>query len=164
VLAPDGAPVQAGTVAVERPLWELQAREAIRDTIGAYTHAGDGFRLDDLAACFTEDGVLQMGEEPIAGRAAIVDYLASLRLAPATLPTDRRLYVRHHVSSIRIESVTAEEARAMSYFFVMTPIGPDHWGRYRDRLVPSGGRWLLAHRHVLVDDVAATSLFRAEPR
>ena len=57
-------------------LWELQAREQIRDTIGAYHENGDRFRLEDLAACFTEDGVLEVkGRSPAVGRAAIVEML-----------------------------------------------------------------------------------------
>jgi SnoaL-like domain len=135
--------------------WELAAREAIRDTIARYAHAADGGRFDDLAACFHEDGVLEVsGSERLEGRAAIVAYLGGVGrdLAAAnTVP-----YVRHHVSSTLIEVVGPEEATARSYFFVVSERGPDHWGRYRDRLAPVGstGRWLLTHRLARTDPSA----------
>src|SRR5436190_20656615 len=98
-----------------RGLWELDARERIRDTIAAYHEAGDRFRLDDLAACFTENGVLEIrGQAPAVGRAAIV----ALVNRPASEPAPPGFYVRHHVSSVRIESVAPDEARSTAYFLV----------------------------------------------
>ena len=42
---------------------------------------------------------------------------------------------------------------------MITDIGLDHWGRYRDRLVPVGERWLLAQRSVKTDGYAPGSFF-----
>ncbi len=141
-------------------LWELQAREAIRDTIATYTVAGDRLRLDDLAGCFTADGVLEIrGRPPITGRAAIVEFIGRVPAGSRADPPPDGAYVRHHVSSVRIESVTHDEARATSYFLVLTSIGPDHWGRYRDVLVPDEGRWRFRHRYVAVDGHAPGSRF-----
>jgi hypothetical protein len=42
-------------------IWELEAREQIRDTIARYAHCVDGGRFDDLVALFTPDGVLEVG-------------------------------------------------------------------------------------------------------
>jgi hypothetical protein len=49
--------------------------------------------------------------------------------------------------------VQPDEALVASYFTVITEIGLDHMGRYRDRFVPVGvdGRWLIAHRFVSTD-------------
>jgi len=150
-----------------RELWELDARERIRDTIAAYHEAGDRYRLEELAACFTEDGVLEIrGEEPCVGRAAIVALL-SQRVDGAgggRGGAGEKFYVRHHVSSVRVASVTRTEAHTTAYFLVMTPIGPDHWGRYRDAFVPVGDRWLFKHRFVAVDDHAPGSRFRQRNR
>jgi hypothetical protein len=145
-------------------LWELQAREAIRTTIATYTASGDRFRLTELVDCFMPDGVLEIrGREPLVGRQAIFDALSArpARVESAAGGSDgtARFYLRHHVSSIRIESVDRTEARATSYFLAITPIGPDHWGRYRDRLVPDGDRWRFAHRLVAVDDHAPDSFY-----
>jgi len=40
---------------------------------------------------------------------------------------------------------------------VVTHIGLDHFGRYRDTLVPDGGTWLIRHRKVSTDWAAPNS-------
>ncbi len=137
-------------------LEELVARERIRDTIARYNHAGDRGRLDELSACFTEDGVLEIRDEaPIAGRAAIRRSLTEVvtRLEVAT----ERPLLRHHVSSVRVELEGPDRARAASYFLAITEVGPDHWGLYLDRFARVGGAWLIAHRRVRVDGAAPSS-------
>ncbi len=140
-------------------LWELVVRESCRDTLAQYSHAGDRFLLDEFAAAFCEEGVLEIrGNEPITGRAAIVDRFGGQTAAMRARNTARqqaaeapRRIVRHNVTNIRFESVSPEEAVVASYFTVFTEKGPDHLGRYRDRLVPVGERWLIAHRFVSTD-------------
>jgi len=150
-------------------LWELAAREACRDTLAQYTHAGDRYLLDEYAAAFCEDGVLEIrGQEPIRGRAAIMARFGGASgAAEARTAADaarargaERRIVRHNVTNVRFESVTPEEATVASYFTVFTEVGTDHMGRYRDRLVPVGGRWLIAHRFVSTDWRAPDSVFR----
>ena len=65
----------------------------------------------------------------------------------------------HNVTNVRFETVTPSEAVVASYFTVFTEVGPDHMGRYRDRLVPVGDRWLIAHRFVSVDWHSPDSTF-----
>ena len=135
--------------------WELQAREAIRHTVAAYNAAGDRGRLDELAATFAPDGALQIGDDPPSvGREAIVRDLGEMiRLDPAPR------FVHHHVAGLHFRSVTPEAIETSSYFQVLTDAGLDHWGRYRDRFVPVGDRWLIAHRRVVADAFAPTSCF-----
>ena len=76
--------------------------------------------------------------------------------------TPRRI-VRHNVDNIRFELVTPGEITVASYFTVFSNAGLDHLGRYRDRFVPVGERWLIAHRFVSVDWRSPDSLF-AEAR
>src|SRR2546427_8398227 len=53
-------------------LWELAAREAIRETVARYAHLVDRGRIDELVELFVEDGVLEAGgRPPPRGRAAI---------------------------------------------------------------------------------------------
>ncbi|MFI6315604.1 hypothetical protein ACIBEK_36310 [Nocardia fusca] len=47
--------------------------------------------------------------------------------------------------------MTDTEIRTAAYFQVLGPQGLDHWGRYRDLLVPHEGRWRFRHRLVRVD-------------
>jgi SnoaL-like domain len=149
-------------------LWEVAAREACRDTLAQYTHAGDRFLLEEFAAAFCEDGVLEIrGEGKLVGRAAIIERFGGVTGAHATRQAaaasrdkgaSRRI-VRHTVSNIRFESVSRTEAIVASYFTVFTHIGLDHMGRYRDRLAPVGDRWLIAHRFVSTDWRAPASIF-----
>jgi hypothetical protein len=132
--------------------WELAARERVRDTYASYTHAGDRFRLAELAACFAEDGVLEVkGGGTAVGRDAIVVMLSGARRDPD--PAEEIPRIRHFIANIAFTSMTPEQIGASAYFQVLTQHGPDHWGRYRDVFVPVGGRWLLAHRLVAVDTV-----------
>jgi hypothetical protein len=132
-------------------LWELAARESIRETIARYAQRADRGRFEELAELFTSDGVLAIeGEGPLEGRAAIVDYLTGVGrdlVAAATAVPQ----LRHHVSSLSITMVSETEANAACYFLAVTEHGVDHWGRYRDRLVPDGDEWLFAHRSVRTD-------------
>jgi hypothetical protein len=148
-------------------LWELIARESCRDTLAQYTHAGDRFLLEEFAAAFCEDGVLEIrGSEPITGRAAIIERFGGRSSATSARQTAReqppgaaRRVVRHNVTNIRFEALSAHEAIVSSYFTVFTEVGADHMGRYRDRLVPVGERWLIAHRFVSTDWRAPDSTF-----
>src|SRR3546814_14204381 len=62
-----------------------------------------------------------------------------------------RRIVRHSVTNVRFVSVEPTEARVESYFTVITEIGLDHLGRYRDVLVPAGEEWLIKRRQVSTD-------------
>jgi SnoaL-like domain len=135
-------------------LWELSARERIRDTVARYNWSGDAGRLHDLAETFCEDGVLEIrGSEPVRGRAALVEFLSSVTTSSNATAGVRRI-VRHNVTNIRFTEVTPDEAHVACYFTVFTEIGLDHYGRYRDVFVPVGGErseWLIRHRFVSTD-------------
>jgi hypothetical protein len=147
-------------------LWELVARERIRDTLAAYTWSGDAFRLDGLASTFFEHGVLELaGRDPIVGRAAIVEFLGR-RVTPAEGTDDDRRreaakavaseqgirrIVRHNIANVRFVELTPEMARVESYFTVFTEVGLDHMGRYRDVFEPADDLWLISHRFVSTD-------------
>jgi len=131
--------------------WELVARERIRDTLARYSWSGDGLRLDELVLAFCEDGVLEVrGREPIAGRSAIADFIGGVGAAGDEAAAVPRI-VRHNLANVRFVEVTESAARVESYFTVLTEIGLDHYGRYRDRFVPVGDDWLIAHRLVSTD-------------
>jgi hypothetical protein len=139
-------------------LWELVAREQVRHTISSYTFGGDRGRLDELAAAFAPDGILQIEQDDVsAGRAAIIERLSQV-VAMDRHPT----HMHHHVSGIHFRSVAENEIEVSSYFLVVTDIGADHWGRYRDRFVPVDDRWLIARRQVVTDGYAERSAFRPE--
>ncbi|HKP43169.1 nuclear transport factor 2 family protein [Mycobacterium sp.] len=135
-------------------LWELVARERIRDTLARYNWSGDALRLDELAQSFCDDGELELRDrEPVRGRAAIVELLGGAVAAPNTTAeaSGVRRIVRHNLTNIRFTDVTPDAARVACYFSVFTEIGFDHHGRYRDVFVPVSDDWLIRHRFVSVD-------------
>jgi uncharacterized protein (TIGR02246 family) len=141
--------------------WELVARERVRDTLAAYNWAGDAGRLEELAAAFCPDGVLHLRDgEPVRGREAIAAFLQGVTSVP---PPGVKRIVRHNVTNTRFVELTAEQARVESYFTVVTELGLDHYGRYRDVLVPVGDRWLLQQRFVSTDWRAPTSTMAPPP-
>lgn len=141
---------------------ELSAREAIRDLLARYTWAGDRGRSAEVAACFLEDGVLDVGEHGgrWTGRAEIerqLEAVAARVAAAGGTPGP----VHHHVSSVLIDLVDTTSAEVRAYFCVLTDAGPDHWGSYRDRveLDHDDGAWRFTSRTVRVMGRAAGSRF-----
>jgi SnoaL-like protein len=138
-------------------MWELVAREQIRDTLGQYNWSGDAGRLDELAQSFCADGVLEIpGFEPLRGRSEIVAFLGAVT-GDITVSADVKPVVRHNVTNVLFAEVTLDHAQVSCYYTVVTNIGLDHCGRYRDTLVPDGDAWLIKHRKVSTDWAAPNS-------
>lgn len=140
-------------------LWELVARERIRDSLARYSWSGDALRLEELALAFCEDGELEIRDRAhLRGRAAIVRFLGGgaepagddARRAARTASSGRRI-VRHNLTNVRFLELTPDRATVACYFTVVTEIGLDHYGRYRDTFVPVGDEWLIRHRFVSTD-------------
>jgi uncharacterized protein (TIGR02246 family) len=125
-------------------LWELTAREAIRELVTAYARAADTGRADNFAALFATDGVLEVhGVGEIEGRDAIRGFLGGTAVNPVQL--------RHVVTNVHIDVESPTSASGECYFTVFTEAGVDHWGRYRDRYVGDGDEWKFAHRLARTD-------------
>lgn len=134
---------------------ELCAREAIRDLLTLYTYNGDRGRVDALADCFAEDGVLEFPGNSGTGPTGVKAALTSGERNPAIS------FVRHHVTPPLIElAADGESATARSYFSVSSDNGPDHGGTYDDWLILTTNGWRFARRRVRIDWQAETTLFR----
>lgn len=135
----------------------------IRQLLARYNLSGDRLRLDELAATFAPDGVLDTGGAVLEGRAGIAAGLAGVGggkdAKPAPAGAVPLTLVRHHLTTSHVEMTGPDSATGRSYFHVYTDIGPDHMGVYVDRYVKTDGRWLIAHRRVQTDWVADNSLF-----
>jgi hypothetical protein len=144
-------------------MWELAAREQIRDTLARYNWSGDAGRLDGLAETFCTDGVLEIrGFAPLRGRSEIAAFLGGVTGDIAD-KLDVNPVVRHNLANILFTSLTRDQADVSSYFAVLTHIGLDHFGRYRDTLVPDGDTWLIKHRKVSTDWAAPNSTMARQP-
>lgn len=145
---------------------EMLAREAIRDTLAKYTTSGDRLKTEDFAACFTEDGVIQSEQVSGAqtfryeGRAAILEWQNRWRRRdPAQDGVHQASFVRHHLSTSKIDLTGPDTAQARTYWAAWTDIGPDHAGYYLDTFRKVEGEWLIAHRRIRLDWTAEGSLF-----
>lgn len=145
---------------------ELLAREAIRDTMAKYNTAGDRLKVDDYCACFTEDGVMESEAAPgeylfqFIGREAIRAWQNRWRnREPGEDTVHGASFVRHHLSTCKIELTGPDTAQARTYWVAWTDIGPDHSGYYLDDFRKVGDDWLIARRRVRRDWSAPGSLF-----
>lgn len=140
-------------------IWELVAREQIRDTLARYNWSGDAGRVDDLAATFCVDGLLEIrGSRSLRGRSEIAGFLRGVTADVATTGgANNKPVVRHILSNVLFTELTAQQAHVRSYFTVVTRVGLDHFGRYRDVLVPAEGTWLIKQRTVSTDWAAPAS-------
>ena len=138
---------------------ELLAREGIRHTMAIYTMAGDRLHVENFAAVFTDDAILETEGVPQrdafrhVGRAAIHGWMNRWRGRPREggESVHQASFVRHHLSTSLIEFLDQETARARTYWTAYTDIGPDHCGCYLDLFTKSGERWLIAHRRIRLD-------------
>lgn len=138
-------------------MWELSAREQIRDTLARYNWSGDAGQLDGLAETFCPDGILEIrGFEPLRGRSAIAAFLGGVS-GKISVDAGVKPIVRHNIANVLFTEVAPGQAQVKSYFTVITHIGLDHSGRYRDVLVPDGDTWLIKHRMVSTDWAAPDS-------
>lgn len=129
-------------------VWELIARESIRDLVARYNSAGDAGRIDDLLALFGADASLEVDGDVRRGRAAVRE-----RFAAAAASTRRRpgALLRHFTATHQIDLADRQSATGRSYFLVLTENGLDHWGRYLDEYVCVAGPWRFARRVVRLD-------------
>lgn len=140
-------------------VWELVAREQIRDTLANYNWSGDAGRVEALAQTFCTDGVLEIrGMEPLCGRAEISAFLGGVAGGVGSSGADVKPVVRHILTNVLFIDLAAQRAEVASYFTVVTHIGLDHFGRYRDILIPRDGTWLIKHRKVSTDWAASDSV------
>jgi ketosteroid isomerase-like protein len=145
-------------------LWELMAREAVRDLVARYNAFGDSGRFDQMVEVFAPDAVMDMDGVVVHGRdnirAAFADVGAGFKadsgalVDPAPPPgvqSKVRPHLRHCTATTAIEVLSPTEARSRSYYFVLTAKGLDHWGRYVDEFREIDGRWYITHRRESID-------------
>jgi hypothetical protein len=152
-------------------LEELLAREGVRKTIHGYTAAGDSRDGEGFARLFADDAVLEFaGFGPVpgfrsAGLAEIRARTASWSPVPGKDPSlSLASFIRHNLTSCRIDLTGPDSANARTYFVVFTDIGPDHAGTYDDKFIRRGEDWLFVHRRVALDWRSPESVFPPLPK
>jgi hypothetical protein len=137
-------------------LWELVAREEIRECIAGYNAYGDSGRMAEMLDVFTDDAIMEIEGVATRGRDAIAavmkdagrDFVAYAKAAgtPRGGPV-----LRHFTSTVTIRVVSETQAHASLYYFVLMHHGLDHWGRYDDDYRRVDGRWRISRRREWMD-------------
>lgn len=134
-------------------IWQLMAREEIRDLVSRYNANGDTGRLAQVRALFAPDAVLIVQGQRHEGIEAVMEVFtgATLFSGPS--------YVRHFTATHQIDLVDEGRATGRCYFAVLTDIGLDHWGRYVDEYRRLDNHWVFASRSVTLDGQVSGSRF-----
>ena len=139
-------------------LWELAARESIRDLVARYNANGDSGRLAHVLELFADDATMELaGDEgevrTFRGRTEIESIFTGA-VSSFRESADARSqpgYLRHCVTTHQIDLVDRTHATGRCYFFVIRANGLDHWGRYLDEYEERDGRWLFTYRKVTTE-------------
>jgi hypothetical protein len=143
-------------------LEELLAREGIRKTLARYTLQGDRGDVEAFLGAFTADAVLEFaGEWRAEGHAGIRERIANVT---GETRERRRPLLRHHLGTHGVEFESETRARAWTYFTAYTEIGPDHTGRYVDRLSCEKGEWKIEHRRILIEWWSPDTIYPEQAR
>lgn len=141
-------------------LWEVIAREEIRDLVTRYNSNSDTGRFPQLLELFDDTSVMTIdGGVAYRGKSEIINIFnnAKGRLESVDVPK----YVRHFVATHQIDLESETAARGRCYFAVLTHIGLDHWGRYIDTYKRVNDKWLFDTRNVFVDGTSSGATFGA---
>ena len=138
-------------------VWEVVARESIRDLVARYNANGDAGRVPQVLELFAPDAVMELGDPGTSTLHTGLDEIALIFTGTkerwTAEATDRGAppYVRHCVATHQIDVRDENHATGRCYFFVIMDHGLDHWGRYLDEYAAVDGRWRFTRRTVRVD-------------
>ena len=116
-------------------VWELVARESIRDRIARWNSNGDAGRFADMVQVLAPDVEFQAtGSAAIRGRDNVLAYLGGIgdEKAPAKVSVGRYVpsggwpSIRHYTSTIQIDVTSETTAHVRSYYVVLSSFGLDH--------------------------------------
>lgn len=133
---------------------QLRLHVGVGNLLTTYQYLADTGRLERLAGLFAPDGILQIGEEQWTGPDAILRMLRDTahRFAEADF-----LPARHHLSSIHVEPRPDGSVDTYACFQFIGTHGLDHWGTYRDVVIPGPDGWRFGHRRVITEGFAPGS-------
>ena len=146
-------------------LWELVARESIRDRIARWNSNGDAGRMAEMVKVLAPDVEFSIRDgEVMRGRDEVLQSLLGVRDGKASsdespaatgryLPPGKRPSIRHFTSNPTIDFESDTRARVRTYYAVLSSFGLDHWGRYLDEFGVVDGEWLITRRTVTTEGV-----------
>ncbi|BCP05409.1 nuclear transport factor 2 family protein [Mycobacterium paraintracellulare] len=133
---------------------ELSTRVGVAHLMATYQFLADSGKTRQLAQLFTPDAEFEAGGATYVGPEGVLDFFQRTKqafVAAGFLPA------RHHLSSIYINPRPDGSVETYACFQFIGSRGLDHWGCYRDVVMPADGGWLFARRRVDVEGFAAGS-------
>lgn len=123
---------------------EVIARVQIQAAMHHYASLGrENMDFSEGAKLFEPDAIYRLpsGKEVPPSRMAEV------------VQGDEAKYIRHHITTIDIEFIDADTAKAEAYFFGATEYKfNDHWGRWKDVWRrQKDGKWLIKERTIIIE-------------
>lgn len=118
---------------------------------------------NEITALFHRYAVLATEEPDLEGMLTVFLDNGVFRLPNGVVVKPRNLlavvqgnnpkFIRHHITSINIQFISATEAHTQAYFFAITNMSNmDHWGQWKDIVTQNAqGRWQIADRSVIVE-------------
>jgi hypothetical protein len=137
---------------------DLLAREALRDLVVRYNSYGDSGLFDRMLGLFAPEAELEIDGHLHQGLPAIRQVFSRVP-ADTAKPGQGPAYLRHCTATHQIDLVDETSATGRCYFFVLTTVGLDHWGRYLDEYRLFDDDWLFTRRRVLIDGHSPQSIF-----
>ena len=137
-------------------------RIQIHHTMAVYCNSVDSGDVEGVVSAFADDGQLELSSGTKAvGRAAIRAFYVPVvgPDRPDRNPDGSIPLLRHNLTTSRVEFVDQDTAQGWTYFISLTKHGQDHSGRYLDRFVRQGERWLIADRRIVVEWYASPSWY-----
>ena len=130
--------------------WEVEARVEIAALVTAYNALGDRGRFDELLPLFADDATMDIGDgSSYEGRDGIERIFTGTR--DSVREGSGPAFLQHHTTSVHVTFEDHDTATGDAYFTVMSDLGIDHWGRYRDAYRRIDGAWRFGSRRVRVD-------------
>ena len=137
---------------------DLLAREAIRDLVIRYNSYGDSGLLDRMLGLFAPDATIEINGVAHHGLDELRRVFSGVQ-GRTSGPGGHPAYLRHCTATHQIDLGDGATATGRCYFFVLTEVGLDHWGRYLDEYRVVDGEWRFARRRVLTDALGPDSIF-----
>ena len=133
---------------------ELRTRVGVADLLASYQYFVDAGKIRTVSQLFTEDAVFKNDAEEHVGPDGVLAFFMSVKdsfINSGVMPG------RHYLSSIRVDPRPDGSASTYSCFQFIGSRGLDHWGTYRDEVVPVGDGWKFQRREAMLDGYAAGS-------
>jgi hypothetical protein len=138
-----------------------EIRVGVTHLLTTYQYLADTGKVERLAQLFAPDGMLEIGAEKFVGPDEVLGLFT--RTSGQFVDADF-LPARHHLSSVYVEPQPDGSAKTYACFQFIGTRGLDHWGTYRDVVVPaSSDGWRFKHRRVITEGFAPGSRLAPPP-